>query len=261
MRWLGLFLCSIALAMPLSEALAETVQFVACPVYRDTDAGRKSGCWLSDDPSTGQRFDVSLAPTKPDWNRAILVEGRFAKDQVNSCGGKVLDPVRVSVLDQPCVRAMIPAEGFPGRKFVLPERNVRPLYVKRKPLATPHVPQDYFIPFDFGSDFVSYQLADYYLDQAIEYALETNARRIDIVGFASTRPMFVSGMELVEPAQIAEARAKRVREWMRLRGVPMNRVNVSWEMDAQPIVDAAFDGLTEPSFRRAEIRVTPATAE
>ena len=54
---------------------AETVSFIACPVYRDTDAGRKSGCWLADESGTGRRFDISRAPSKPDWNHEILVEG------------------------------------------------------------------------------------------------------------------------------------------------------------------------------------------
>ncbi|MCR5872481.1 hypothetical protein LRS12_18315 [Sphingomonas sp. J344] len=65
----------------------QTVRFIACPVYRDTDNGRKSGCWLASDPATGIRYDVTAAPTKPDWNHAILVEGFVATNGGDPCGG------------------------------------------------------------------------------------------------------------------------------------------------------------------------------
>ena len=72
----------IRLALLLSLAAASSdvahVSFVACPIYRDTNDGRKSGCWLVDEPSTGVRYDVTAAPTKPDWNHAVLVEGILA---------------------------------------------------------------------------------------------------------------------------------------------------------------------------------------
>ena len=57
-------------------AAAETVRFIACPIYRDTDAGRKSGCWLADERASGTRFDVSrgavASPTGTTrcWSRA-----------------------------------------------------------------------------------------------------------------------------------------------------------------------------------------------
>jgi hypothetical protein len=129
-------------------AADEQLRFVTCPVYRDTDAGKKSGCWLADERETGQRYDVSLAPTKPDWNRAVLVEGVVAEGQEKACGGIVLNPVRVSVLDSPCTRAMLPAEGYPGRVFVLPQRNVRPLSEPRPQPAPPFVSRTFHLLFD-----------------------------------------------------------------------------------------------------------------
>ena len=56
-------------------AAGQTLSFVACPIYRDTDAGRKSGCWLADDPNHGQRYDITFGPVKPQVGRAVLVEG------------------------------------------------------------------------------------------------------------------------------------------------------------------------------------------
>jgi hypothetical protein len=88
-----------AFLAPASAMAAETgalVHFVACPRYRDTDAGRKSGCWLADDGATGAHYDVTASPHKPDWNFAIMVEGRVSADTSNPCGGIMLDPVRTS---------------------------------------------------------------------------------------------------------------------------------------------------------------------
>src|SRR5581483_9393417 len=83
-------------AAPTVAAPAAELRFVTCPIYRDTDAGRKSGCWLADSPEDGRRYDVTPSPTKPDWNYAVLVEGRPSAHQTDVCGGVVLDPVRVS---------------------------------------------------------------------------------------------------------------------------------------------------------------------
>ena len=45
-------LVSLSLLLASGTAHAQELRtFIACPVYRDTDAGRKSGCWLADDPT------------------------------------------------------------------------------------------------------------------------------------------------------------------------------------------------------------------
>ncbi len=119
------------------------MRFVACPVYRDADSGKKSGCWLADDRATGMRYDVSQSPYKPDWNRAVLVEGRVASGAGDPCGGTVLDPVRSSILPDACPRHMLPAEGFPGRKFVLPARNVEPMAAPRPAPPGPYAERDF----------------------------------------------------------------------------------------------------------------------
>lgn len=244
-------------AAPAVAAPAAEIRFVACPVYRDTDAGRKSGCWLADSPGDGRRYDVTPSPTKPDWNHAVLVEGRPAAAQADVCGGLVLDPVRVSILPEPCVRAMLPAEGYPGRRFVLPERNVRPLYEPRPPFPRPYTERTFEIPFEFGRSFVVYQLSDYLMDQAVAYAMAVHARRVEITGWAATRPSVVSGRTLAEPAELARARADVAAQWMRSLGVPADRLVVRWRPAAQPIDMPGADRLTEPSRRRVDIRITP----
>lgn len=246
-------------ALAAGSAVAQETVFVTCPIYRDTDNGRKSGCWLAEDPDSGVRYDVTVSDNKPDWARAVLVEGRLAADQTDVCGGPVLDPVRVSVLDQPCVRAMIPAEGYPGRLFVLPARTVRPLYAPHTPAAAPWTVRDFVVPFDFERDFVTYQNADFLLDQAVWYALDTDAARIEVTGLYDDRDQTVSGVRLRETEAIAQARAERVKEWFRLRGVDPDRVHIAWRAARTDSADPAFEGLTAGSRRRVDIRIHPST--
>jgi len=232
------------------------LRFVACPVYRDTDAGRKSGCWLVSDPASGIRYDVTAAPTKPDWNHAVLIEGKVAAAAGNPCGGTVLEPARVSVLEDGCTRHMLRAEGYKGRKFALPERNVRPLYQPRKHPEKPFLEGRFTIPFDYRSSFVSYQIADYYLDATINYALDVQPARIEIAGVAQTAAETVSGVRLTEPAALARTRAEVVRQALILRGIAPARIRVVGALPG-PFVPAAFDGLPWPVARRVDIRIRP----
>ena len=250
---------SLALAAALATTAAADVrelQFVACPVYRDTDNGRKSGCWLASDPQGGTRYDVTAGPTKPDWNRAILVEGRIAEQAADVCGGTVLDPVRVSVLDTPCPRFSIPAEGYKGRRFELPARNVRPLHETRATPDKPYVERRFTIPFDFGSGFIVYQLSDYYLDQMIGYAIDVRASRIIVSGSAQQRSRAISGMDMAEPALLARERAEIVRQALIQRGVASDRIAFG-QATPEPYVAQAFDGLDGPTARRVDVRVIP----
>lgn len=248
--------CAALLAIA-AGAQAEERQFVACPVYRDTDSGAKSGCWLATDPVTGIRYDISRAPTKPDWNHAVLVEGKLSADPPTACGAPPLDPLRVSVLEEPCTRFVLEAEGFAGRRFALPKRNVRPLYEERHRAAQPFAARTITVPFDFRSSFITYQLSDYYLDAAINYALDVQPARITITGYAATGPTEISGQVLSEPASLASERAELVARALRLRGVPAGAITVGVGADGAS-ADEAFDGLAGPSRRRVEVAITPA---
>ena len=232
------------------------MRFIACPIYRDTDNGRKSGCWLASDPATGIRYDVTAAPTKPDWNHAILVEGFVAKDGGDPCGGTVIEPATVSVLDEPCTRHMIRAEGYQGRKFALPARNVRPLYDARTKPEKPFVEGRFTIPFDYRSSFITYQLSDYYLDATINYALDVQPAQIEIAGAAQTVPDTVSGQQIVEDKALARTRAEVVQRALILRGIAPERIRIVKTLPG-PFVEEAFDGLTWPQARRVDVRIVP----
>jgi outer membrane protein OmpA-like peptidoglycan-associated protein len=254
-RWSAVGLSLVLIA---SVDAAEVQQrFVTCPVYRDTDAGRKSGCWLATDPVSGLRYDVSLAPTKPDWNHAVLVEGLISADPGQACGAPVLNPVRVSVLPDGCTRHMLPAEGFPGRKYKLPPRNVQPLSVPREPPAKPFMPKTFYLFYDFNSDFGIYQLDDYFLDRAANYIDGTAAHEVVVTGFAATSPSQVSGRTLAENPDIARQRSQSVAESLRRLSTRPYHIVVKWKKAANPIPVDDADGLVEPSRRRVEIEVRP----
>ncbi len=239
-----------------AQTAGETVRFISCPIYRDVDAGRKSGCWLADERETGRRFDIGGAPTKPDWNREVLVEGRLSSAP-DVCGGVVLEPIRVSVLPGPCTRQMLPAEDFRGRPFVLPERNVRPVSAPRTAPEPPFAERSFYLLYDFNSDFIVYQLDDYLLDQAITYIRGAKPRKIVITGYAATTSATVSGRRINESADIARRRAQSIAEALVRLGVDPKVVETAWKTGAEPIAAPGADGLAEASRRRVEIRVTP----
>jgi len=252
-RFPVLILPWILMVSPLLQA-QELVRFVTCPVYRDTQAGRKSGCWLADDPATGIRYDITPSPSDPDWNFGVLVEGRVAPGDENPCGGKVLDPVRVSILPGVCTRFMLPAEGFPGRPFSLPERNVAPVSVPREVPPGPYETRSFYLFFDFDKDFLIYQFDDYLLDKAITWIRAANPRKIVVTGYAAASPEAVSGEMLAEDPAIARKRAEKLREALIRLGVPAERIEVKWDTRPDPIDAEGADGLPDPSLRRVEIK-------
>ena len=245
-----------AMAMPLSAQAAETgdlVRFIACPVYRDADSGKKSGCWLADDPQTGARWDVSLSPTKPDWNFAVLVEGRVAAGKPDVCGARVLDAARTSRLyDQPCTRHMLPAEGYRGRRYKLSGRYIDPVSVPRAAPAGPFGPRTFPVYFEFGSDFLIYQYDDFLIDRAETWLKTANPKRVVVTGYAMTTPALVSGQSIAEPAVLARTRAEAVSETLH-RLLPGLVIETRWHENAAATQDADADGLPWQSQRRVEI--------
>jgi hypothetical protein len=234
-----------------------TVRFITCPIYRDTDAGKKSGCWLADDRATGQRWDVSLAPSKPDWNYEVLVEGIAVTDGPQPCGAPVLDAVRTSILPGRCTRQMLPAEGYPGRKFVLPARNIKPLAVAREVPPGPYAPTTFHLLFDFDRAFLIYQYDDYFLDTAITWIRAAKPKAILVTGYAASAPSIVSGRMIAEDRGIARVRAEKTVEALVRLGIDRRIIRVRWQGNAPAIDIPEADGLAEASRRRVDIAVTP----
>jgi hypothetical protein len=250
-------LATVALLAPVSALAAQTgdlVQFIACPVYRDADSGKKSGCWLVDDPASGLSYDVSLSPHKPDWNFAVMVEGRVSSASPEACGATVLDTVRTSRLyDTPCTRHMLPAEGFKGRRFVLPKRNISPTSVVQPAPEGPFAERVFPIYFEWGNDFLIYQYGDYLLEQAAYWIAAAHPAKLVVTGYAAAQPQSISGRNMAEPSELAEQRAQTIAQSLRrlLPGMPVEaRVDTS----GKPTDDKDADNLPAQSARRVEIR-------
>ncbi len=231
--------CSaLALLLLLATAWAdEPLRFVGCPVYRDTDAGRKSGCWLADDPASGLRFDLQQAHTKPQLGQEVLVEGwrpDAARRQTRDCGGEVLERVRVSVLPGRCPPLQLPAEGFPGKNFVLPGTVMTQNHLPQPMPAPPFETRSFTILFDHGDDYLLYQHAEVQLQEAVRLARLGGARRIEVSGHAATLPQRVSGRTLAEPAALAMQRARMVEEALVRLGWPRTQVASTAQADPPP---------------------------
>jgi hypothetical protein len=257
MRMSALLLCTLACAAPPTLATddRQPVVFIGCPIYRDTDAGRKSGCWLADDPASGVRYDVTEAPMKPELGRQILVEG-IRTQEPDSCGGVVLQPVRTAVLEATCPKALLPAETWPGRAFRLPAEISQPIWVPRPVPLPPYATQEFVLLFDFGREFLVYQHAEVVLERAAAYARAGNAPVIEVIGYAATRPIEVSGRMLREPPALGQARAELAAEALARLGVSRSKLKITWQENPPPL-----DGLRAPTpdstQRRVVIRILP----
>lgn len=237
-----------------ATAVPQARNFIACPIYRDTDAGRKSGCWLATELSSGVQYDVTDALIKPILGKEILVEGVVSENDPGSCGAPILEPVFVSILQSECKPHLIPAEGFPGRRFALPARTLQPARVPRPVPPPPYDSREYTVYFELDSDFLLYQHSEIIIDDAVTYIRASKPRRIAITGYADTRGFEASGRHLQENIDIATARANMLLEALLRLGVAKSIISTESRGDPQPDVRAQ-EGLVHSSKRRGTIRV------
>lgn len=249
----------IALAALVLPGLAQAadsgtfVRYIACPIYRDTQAGRKSGCWLADYAASGTRYDVTLSPYKPDWNREVLVEGWVSDNgNTDACGAQVLDPVRTSILPGRCPRHMLPAEGYKGRPYSLPPRNIAPLSIARPVPPGPYGPRTFPIFFEFDRDFLVYQYDDYLIDKAVTWIRAAKPKKLVVTGYAATEPEIVSGREIAERPEMAQRRADAVALTLS-RLLPGMRIETRARLASTPLDTPDADNIPGQSQRRAEI--------
>jgi len=228
--------------------------FIACPVYRDTDNGRKSGCWLATENSTGTRFDISQSRVKPQLGHAVLVEGVVSQSADQPCGAAALLPAQVSVLEQTCASVMIPAEGFPGRPAHVDPRQVLPPADTVRPAPEPpFVSQSWSIEFAYLSEFLQYQYSEVILDEIARYALAGHPRQLIITGFAVTTPRVVDSLILREPQALARSRADMTAEALRRLQVPSQLLQIRTGVNPLPLTYP--QALPLSSQRRVEIKV------
>jgi outer membrane protein OmpA-like peptidoglycan-associated protein len=245
----------VLLALSGFAHAAEPVTFIACPIYRDSDSGRKSGCWLADDPATQLRYDVSAAPMKPQLGHQVLVEG-VRSDDPDACGGVTLRPVRTSELTTTCESVTIPAEGYPGRRFNVPADAQKPTWEARDLPPPPYRPSDFYILFDLNNDFLVYQHAEIVMEKVILYAKASQAREVIVTGFAATAPIRVSGVSLQERPALARSRAEVVALSLKRLGIAPEKLHTNWQTHPDTI-DTPYAATGETSKRRVTIRIIP----
>ncbi len=209
---------------------------------------------MAKDLESGVQYDVTSAPIKPILGREILVEAQVSKTGSELCGAVVLDPVYVSVLDTPCKQHLIPAEGFPGRRYVLPAKTVQPLANPPPPPPPPYESRKYTIFFELNNDFLIYQHADVVMDEAVRYALASKPQRIVVTGYADTQGLDVSGRHLQESLDVAKARAAMVVEALTRLAIPKSIIKVECK-DGAVLDGDAMPGLPQSSQRRATIEL------
>ena len=263
----GAFICLLACSAIVRIAQAQSAgavrTFIGCPVYRNSNSGPKSGCWLTTDNSSGILYDISRGRMKPQLGHEVLVEGRLGDSPASGigslkhtpCGGVVLSPVVVSPLARRCPAFMLPADGFPGRRFVLDPRDVLPpADVVEKLPPPPYVARTWHIQFTFDSDFLQYQYSEIILDQIGRYIRAGHPRRVEVIGYAVTRPQIISGRPMAEKPQLARKRAQMVALALRRLGATPAMLRVRWRFNPPPLARPA--GLAAASRRRVAVRLS-----
>lgn len=252
MRGSILALAAMAVSTTASAQEAQEVRFISCPVFRDVNNGKRGGCWLSTDPESGIRYDVTNNVYPPDWNHPVLVEGQ--PNGQEQCGGVRLDPVRTSVLQGHCPRHMLPAEGYELARPTLPERNVRPSGEERTVPDWPFTDRTMHIFFEFDSDFITFYHSDSMVDKAVTWLRAAQPSRIVVTGYAVTDPAQVSGQDLAEMPEMAQRRAQLMFEVLRDSGIDPEIIETRWDYNPDAVSDDPWaDGLVEPSRRRVDI--------
>ncbi|MGI1677390.1 MAG: hypothetical protein K6L75_01540 [Cellvibrionaceae bacterium] len=269
LRFVGaiFFAAENIVAEPIEEGYESGVRrFIACPIYRDADAGPKSGCWLATDPATGEVFDVTGGLTKPFDDRAILVEGKIGNEDRNMCGATVLRPIRTSVLlEDYCTPHIIPAEEFTGRRFVLPKTRMSPTAVPRELPSAPFENTKFHILFHYNSDFTNYQYSEVMLEKISLTIKAAKPKLVKITGYAATQPYVVSGRSLREPSSLALLRAKKVKLALTRLGIDESLIELSMSDTPESIlleeVDLIENAVAEETKRRVDIDLIDISAE
>jgi hypothetical protein len=241
----------------------QRLNFVSCPIVRDTAS---VPCWLAE--YEGEVYFLTLqtdvsAPVTPPWlGHRVLVEGTVSAEP-NICGGKVLTPVRLSVLerDASCT-TMLPAEERYNLTFEPP----RPPGPSRGRLAFDNAPatpapspaaapapaaatREFVVSYPFDG-LVGFNHAGV-LTGILEFARTSDGREIEIVGHRGSVRLS-NGQTMVEEPAIARKRAEQVATLLQGAGLRGPSFKVSWRDEA-----AAATGADDYLSRRTVVTVRP----
>ena len=251
----------LAVLVLVQTAAAQQLNFVACPVVRDT---RTVPCFLAE--YEGETYylavqqDISADQYPPQLLHEVLVEGTIDKGP-RVCGGIPLKPVKLSVLPEvsPACNTILPAEpgidAPPTRRPAGPSTR-QPGAPAAPPPAPPVRPtppfseREWKVLYDFDSAFL-FSKDTRMVNQAADYAVASKAKRIEIVAHRGAT-LLSNGKVLVEGEAVAAQRAERVVDLLKGLGADPASVNVR-VVSAPP----QPDGKTDPESRVVSIRVSP----
>jgi hypothetical protein len=235
----------------------QRTNFVSCPIVRDTAS---VPCWLAE--HEGELYFLTLqtdvsAPVTPPWlGHRVLVEGTVSAEP-RICGGKVLKPVHLSVLDRDAsCSTMLPAEERYNLTFEPP----RPPGPSRGRLAFDNAPaappspvtfstREFVVSYPFDG-LVGFNHAGL-LTQVLEFARAANAREIEIVGHRGAVRLS-NGQTMAEEATIGKNRAEQVAMLLQGANLTGPSYKVEWRSEA-----AAATGVDDHLSRRVVITVRP----
>ncbi len=258
-----------AVAMTASAATppAGYVNFVACPVVRDT---AKVPCWTGrykgETYFIGIQEDIGADWYPPQLNHKMLVEGQVSKEP-RICGGLVLKPNKVSVLpevDKSC-NTILPAGGYkvegergtgpsgvkpadPSKPTAPPARGAPP--PPAAALQAPYQARTFDVPFDFDGEYMFIRTTAI-VGQATRYADTIKAKKVLVVGYRG-QTLLSDGTAFTEKPDIAERRAKKVALALKDTGVPATNLEIRWKTEPE-----ASNGVDDFKRRRVTVTVQP----
>jgi outer membrane protein OmpA-like peptidoglycan-associated protein len=251
----------LAALLVAQNAAAQQINFVACPVVRDT---RTVPCFLAE--YQGETYylavqqDISADQYPPQLLHDVLVEGTIDKGP-RVCGGIPLKPVKLSVMPEvnPACNTILPAEpgidAPPTRRPAGPSTRQAPVTPTAAPAAPqrptpPFTEREWKILYDFDSAFL-FSRDTRTVNQAADYAVASKAKHIEVVAQRGAT-LLSNGKVIVEGEAIAAQRADRVASLLKGLGADATSVNVRVvSTPPQP------DGKTDPENRVVSIRVSP----
>jgi outer membrane protein OmpA-like peptidoglycan-associated protein len=243
--------------MIVLPALSQQLNFVACPVVRDT---KTVPCFLAEYQGEtyflGIQQDITADFYPPQLLHEMLIEG-FIADGPRVCGGIPLKPLHVSVLPElnRACNTILPAEpgidAPPAKRPAGPSTRQAPVSTAAVPPKKPEPPfleREFVIQYDFDSDFLFARNTRQLTDIA-EYARVSRAQKIEVTGYRGST-MLSNKNVLIEKANVSRLRAERVAEVLKGLGTPASVVR--WISEP-----AAANGATDYESRRVAVRIVP----
>jgi outer membrane protein OmpA-like peptidoglycan-associated protein len=244
--------------LPMTLA-AQQVNFVACPVVRDT---KTVPCFLAE--YGGETYflaiqqDIQAEIYPPQLLHEVLVEGTVAPGP-RVCGGIPLKPVRLSVLPEvnPACNTILPAEpgieAPPTRRPAGPSTRQAPVTTAPpapEKLAPPFTQREWKILFDFDSSFL-FSRDTRAVNQAADFAIAAKAKSVEITAQRGAT-LLSNGKILSETAAVSAERAEKVAALLRGLGTDAASVKIH-------IVSGVPkpNGVSDSENRIVSIQVTP----